>query len=602
MTKKVIFDKLSIKNFLSVGNEAVVINFKTGINIITGINKDQLDRRNGIGKSTITDALSFVLFGHTLRDLKKEFIVNNITNKTAEVSLIFRLIEGANIKKYELYRSIDPSKFILYEDDIDVTRDSMVNTTDFLRTVLNITPEIFQNCLVMAINNTIPFMAKKKIEKRKFIESIFNLEVFSRMNSSLKDEYNEVKRSFDINVGKYEEVNSIKNKIKANKDSQIKEENEHRGRLSKRKNDFIKEREELQKKVDGIKEIDIKEVKAKIIELTEKEKQIAEEISAKYKKIASLETKIEYSLASYSKIGTEEDICPVCLRGIDNDNKAHTHKKKKEIKKEMEVVNISVKEEEEELNKLSLKRQKIQDGIKSLEGIISKKKLQDQNKEHFKQSIKNLDSQIKNIEQDFENVKQVDSSLDNILLESENKIKELEGDIGKQRDLIGTLDTVKFVISEEGVKSFIVKKILRLFNSKLGYYLRRLNSTAIITFNEYFEETIVNEKGKLTCYDNYSGAEKKIIDLAIMFTFLDMLRLQGNVLYTLQIYDELLDTSLDETGVEMVLSLLNEFTNSNELGIYIISHRKECSKISSNDLVYLEKVGGITRRVNYSVE
>jgi hypothetical protein len=170
----------------------------------------------------------------------------------------------------------------------------------------------------------------------------------------------------------------------------------------------------------------------------------------------------------------------------------------------------------------------------------------------------------------------------------------------KDRDLINTLDTVKFVISEEGVKSFIVKKILKLFNSKLGYYLRKLNSTAIITFNEYFEDTIVNEKGKLTCYDNYSGAEKKVIDLAIMFTFLEMLKLQGNVFYSVQFYDELLDTSLDETGVEMVLNILNEFTASNELGIYIISHRKECSKISSGDIVFLEKINGITKRVKAS--
>lgn len=602
MTKKVIFEKLVIKNFLSVGNEPVVIDFKTGVNIITGINRDQLDRRNGIGKSTITDALSFVLFGHTLRDLKKEFIINNITNKTAEVSLIFRLFEGADTKKYELYRSIDPSKFVLYEDDIDVTRDSMVNTTDFLQTVLNITPEIFQNCIVMAINNTVPFMAKKKIEKRKFIESIFNLEVFSRMNSSLKDEYNEVKRAFDINVGKFEELNGIKNKIIANKDNQIKEENEQRERLIKRKSDYIKDKESLLKKMENIKEVDIKEVNAKIVELNTKEKQITEEISLKYKKVASLETKIEYSLASYSRIGTDADVCPVCLRGVDTDNKNHTHKKKKEIKKEMEHINTLVKQEEQDLSKLESKKHKIVEGIKSLENIVNKKKLQDQNRDHIKQSIKNIDIQLKNLEQDFENIKKTDSSLDKILAESESKIKELEAHVSTQRDLISTLDTVKFVISEEGVKSFIVKKILKLFNSKLGYYLRRLNSTAIITFNEYFEETIVNEKGKMTCYDNYSGAEKKIIDLAIMFTFLDMLRLQGNVFYSLQIYDELLDTSLDETGVEMVLGLLNEFVLNNSLGIYIISHRKECSKISSNDLVYLEKSGGLTKRVNYSVE
>lgn len=602
MIKKVFFDKLTIKNFLSVGEEPVSIDFKPGVNIITGANKDQLDRRNGIGKSTITDALSFVLFGQTLRDLKKEFIVNNITNKTAEVSLVFRVIHGSESKKYELYRSIDPSKFFLYEDDIDVTRDSMVNTTDFLQSVLNITPEVFQNCIVMAINNTTPFMAKKKIEKRKFIESIFNLEVFSRMNGLLKDEYNEVKRSFDINVGKHDELSSVIKRIKDNKDNQVKEETEQRDRVIKRKEGYIKDKEDLQKKLEAIKEIDIKEVNAKTVELKEKEKQITEEIGLKYKKVASLETKVEYALSNYSKIGTDADVCPVCLRGVDAENKNHTHKKKKELKKEMEQINESIKIEEQDLSKLEDRKVKVLDGLKTLDNIINKKKLQDQNKENIKQNIKKLDQQIKDLEQDFLNIKKADNSLDKLLIESEDKIKNLEEEISKQRDLINTLDTVKFVISEEGVKSFIVKKILKLFNSKLGYYLRRLNSTAIITFNEYFEETIVNEKGKLTCYDNYSGAEKKVIDLAIMFTFLDMLRLQGNVFYSLQIYDELLDTSLDEAGVEMVLNVLNEFITVGDLGIYIISHRKECAKISSNDLVFLEKSGGITKRVPVKVE
>ena len=150
------------------------------------------------------------------------------------------------------------------------------------------------------------------------------------------------------------------------------------------------------------------------------------------------------------------------------------------------------------------------------------------------------------------------------------------------------------MVSEEGVKSFIVKKILRLFNSKLAYYLKKLNSNAIITFNEYFEEQIFNEKGELTTYFNFSGAERKAIDLAIMFSFIDMLNLQGNIFYNIQFYDELLDTSLDETGVELVLNLLNEFVQKNNFGIYVISHRKECARLVSGDMIVLEKNNGIT--------
>jgi energy-coupling factor transporter ATP-binding protein EcfA2 len=139
-----------------------------------------------------------------------------------------------------------------------------------------------------------------------------------------------------------------------------------------------------------------------------------------------------------------------------------------------------------------------------------------------------------------------------------------------------------------------------LFNSKLDVYLRKLNSNAFIKFDEYFEETIINNKNVPVCYFNYSGAEKKVIDLAIMFTFVEMLKLQGNTSYNIQIYDELLDTSLDEAGVEMVINLLNEFVNAQKQGIYVISHRKECAKLSTGEVVFLQKQDGITRRVDYN--
>lgn len=452
----------------------------------------------------------------------------------------------------------------------------------------------------MAINNNVPFMAKKKIEKRKFIESIFNLEIFSRMNSLLKDDYSETKRSFDIVNGKYDEQKAFIIKIEEQKKNKLREENEYKEKLFKRKEDCEKQKSEYQGKVDAIKEVDLKEVKQKIEDLKDKEKNVDASISGLVKKIGSLETKNEITYTNYSKIGTGDDVCPVCLREINTNDKSHIHTKKKDLKKEIDANSQTIKEEEKSLAELEVKKQKIVTGIRTLEQLINKQKLNEQNKQHYRNNLKEVEKRLEQIENDLASTKSNDSTLDNILTDTQNKLKDFETQLIKDRDLINTFDTVKFVISEEGVKSFIVKKILKLFNSKLGYYLRKLNSTAIITFNEYFEDTIVNEKGKLTCYDNYSGAEKKVIDLAIMFTFLEMLKLQGNVFYNVQFYDELLDTSLDETGVEMVLNILNEFTASKELGIYIISHRKECSKISSGDVVFLEKSNGITKRVKVS--
>jgi chromosome segregation ATPase len=84
--KNILFNKITIKNFLSVGNEPVVVKFKPGLHIITGINRDKDDRRNGVGKSTVADAVYFAVFGETLRDLKKEYVINNFNKKTCIIN------------------------------------------------------------------------------------------------------------------------------------------------------------------------------------------------------------------------------------------------------------------------------------------------------------------------------------------------------------------------------------------------------------------------------------------------------------------------------------------------------------------------------------
>jgi DNA repair exonuclease SbcCD ATPase subunit len=97
----------------------------------------------------------------------------------------------------------------LYKDGVDITRDSIKNTEEYLHNLINATPSIFENCVIMTLNNTTPFMAKSKVDKRKFIEGIFNLDVFSRMLTNARDSYNDKKREYEIELNNME--NSDKN-------------------------------------------------------------------------------------------------------------------------------------------------------------------------------------------------------------------------------------------------------------------------------------------------------------------------------------------------------------------------------------------------------
>ena len=153
--KHITFKKLHIKNFLSVGETPVEITFNTGINIITGINKDKADRRNGVGKSTIADALYFAIFGSTLRDLKKENISNNITGSGTEVSIDFTITENSNDTDYTITRLLNPSKCYIYKNGDDTTRDSISNTSKYISDLLSSTSEVFQNCIIMTLNKPV---------------------------------------------------------------------------------------------------------------------------------------------------------------------------------------------------------------------------------------------------------------------------------------------------------------------------------------------------------------------------------------------------------------------------------------------------------------
>ncbi len=191
------------------------------------------------------------------------------------------------------------------------------------------------------------------------------------------------------------------------------------------------------------------------------------------------------------------------------------------------------------------------------------------------------------------------TEFDNLIETTKARTEELDKLISQKKATVQMLEVVKYVISEEGVKSYIVNKLLELLNSKLMYYLKKLDSNAICYFNEFFEEEIVNEKNKICSYFNFSGAERKSVDLACLFTFSDLRRMQGGVKYNIAFYDELFDSSFDEKGIELIIDILKERAEQYNECIYVISHRSESLKAVTGEVVYLQKENGITNRVDF---
>jgi len=598
--KQIFFEDVTIQNFLSVGHDPVKVEFNCGFNIITGSNKDKEDRRNGVGKSTIADAINFVIFGSTLRDLKKELIPNNLTNSTCSVLLNFKVVTPQEINLYSINRTLSPSKCYIYKNEQDITRDSIINTNEFIQEVINCGEDVFQNCVIMTVNNTIPFMAKKKVEKRKFIEGIFNLQIFGDMISHLRNDYNETKKDFDIESTRYSENITSLDNFKDQKIQTVKDRRNKKEKYKNRQKNNEQELLEIKNKLINIRDTIIEENEKLICKFEDKLKDLDKIKTVKRDKLSELKASHNQLKSNLIKIGTNEEICPTCLRQLDNNDKDHIEKEIKITNKDINDIESEINTITKDYNLVASNENKLNKGINKIRKKIKQSNDELTNQKLLKQKAKQLLDWQGQLKVDIKELNSEDTNLDNIINDYNNKVTEIKSKLETVKKKINMLDVVKYIVSEEGVKSYIVKQILQVFNQKLAYYLKKMDSNCVCIFNEYFEEQIINEKNKLCSYFNFSGAERKNIDLACLFAFMDIRRLQGDVTFNFSIYDELFDSSLDERGVDLVTSILRERVEKYKECVYVISHRKESVKAATGEVVYLEKSNGITRRVKYA--
>ena len=595
------FKRIRIVNFLSIGKKSVEVSFKPGLNIITGKNYDKADRANGVGKSTIADAVHFALYGSTIRDLKKENIVNDqAPEELCEVELEFTYQQDAQVNECKIVRTLNPTKCYFFVNGQDVTRSGVPQTTEYIISIIKTSSEVFQNSVIMTINNTVPFMAQKKVEKRKFIEGILGLEVFSNMLLLARSDFNDAKRTVDIELTKQQEVE--RSLVDANKQKSTYEENKNKrlAVLHDRQKNNEQELLILNDKVSKFEPVD-QEAEKKIKEAIELLKTADKAKETKKQSIQKLiteaETQIRIANDRLKKLKKNDSKCPHCGKDLCEEANVQYEKDKKELQTLVFKFEEELKTERPRLQSINEEIEKLDTKIPELERKLSNFNVQRKELENINNRIKQIENWQNQLVVDISHLEKesndFQATIDAILARQ----KEITNNITALQERLDIIESAKYITSEEGVKSFIVKKILEVLNVRLAHYLRRLESNSVVTFNEFFEEYITNERGKECSYFNFSGAERKAIDLAMLFTFQDIRRAQADVWLNLSMFDELFDSSLDEKGIELVLDILKERVDNYNEAIYIISHRKESKKYCiGGEIVYLEKKNGITTR------
>ena len=579
------FKKLTLTNFLSVGNTPLEFNFQNGLNLITGYNKDNPEEKNGIGKSSICDGLFFALFNEPIKNLKMGQIVNDKNNKKCIVELEFAIIKDGKTSDYKIIRGIKPSKCMFeVNGKEDATLSSIPMTNKAIATAIGVSKELFKQSIVMSVGKSLSFFDQSKIDKRKFIEGIFDLEIFSEMLLESRSNFNDTKTE-------KEHVNSSLE----NERNRLEQYTEKDATFEKNKAEYILL---LKQQIDS----DISKIKKLKSTLKDEESPdiLTEDrgvIKGRLKKVDDLSLKVEIALSNIntkinelkSIINNSSDICQTCNRPYEDAESINAVKRKHkdtintlvgnrvEISDKKTKIKAKKDEIEIEQNDTRLK-------LASINSTIDGNKIINSHISTLNVACTSNNGKISTKQDEVSNVS-------DLIADTEREISILEVKYKEALKNNKIFDICKFILSEEGVKSVIINQLKDLLNFKLNEYLDKLGSPVTCNFDEYFTETIYNGNGVEKAYDSFSGGESKRIDLAILLTFQDILKDQSGIDIRLGFYDEILDSSIDETGRKKVLRILKD--KSEKTAIYIISHRGKMSDLIDNEIV-LEKYNDFT--------
>ena len=552
------------KNFLSTGNQFVEIQLdRNPTTLIIG--------ENGAGKSTILDALCFGLFGKPFRMIQKNQMINSINQAGTVVEVEFTI----GTVKYKVIRGIKPNVFEIYQNSKMMNLEA--NVRDYQKIleqqILKLNYRSFTQVEILGSASWAPFMQLKARHRREVVEEILDIQIFSTMNIILRNKLKVLVE--DIRDIDYQyRLTSEKISLQENHIIDLKENKE---KIVQQKQGVINENEsEMLRLSSGEKEL--KDTNKKLLENIAGEEQITDkrdklkDVQFKLKDKHSRETK----MISFFK---ENDDCPTCEQSISEDFKIEKIKQNEE----------SVRLLDEGLLKLSDEMKKVNTKLKEYKNIanlireneVSIAKINTSFRELEKFNIK-LQSEI----EQYEN-----AGVDNADVE---KLKELKDEVKKvsiQRSKLKEdkvyYDAARNMLTDTGIKTKIVKQYLPIMNKLINKYLTSMEFYVNFTLDENFEETIKSRYRDEFSYASFSEGEKMRIDLALLFTWRAVAKMKNSTNTNLLILDEIFDSSLDGTGTDEFLKILNTLSGEN---VFVISHKQDALADKFRSTVKFEKI------------
>ena len=572
----IIFKTIRWRNFLSTGNQFIIVSFqKSPTNLIVGA--------NGAGKSTILDALTFVLYNKPFRKIKKAQLINTVNEKECEVQIEFE-IQG---KIYTIVRGMKPTLFEIYIDG--KKQDQFANQLDqqahLENNILRLNYKSFTQTTILGSATFVPFMQLGNSDRRAIVEDVLDIKIFSGMAKILRDKIS-----------------------KAN--TQIRE-------LTIKK-EMIEEKIEMQK--NFIADLDksgkkrIKDTKDKIAIMFEDTSGLMGEntkydnlIKTKYqpelenlssarvslKKMNTIKAKLEQriqNITSDHKFFTDNVSCPTCGQHIEEEFRLN---KIEDIEGKVKEINSAYKDLTKSIDEEQKKDSKFIEVSKQITQLTNDISTNNFKISQYQRQIGDYESEIQEITEQIANRNTERAALKSL----KGELTSVERDKSKHSEDIDYLDFANSMMKDSGVKAKIIRRYLPVMNQKINKYLQMMDFYINFTLDEQFNERIKSPIHEKFSYESFSEGEKMRIDLAILFTWRDIAKMKNSSSTNILILDEIFDSSLDSNGTDEFTKIIKYVIK--DAYIFMISHKVDELTDRLDNLITFEKMNGFSK-VRYS--
>ena len=571
------FQKIRWKNFLSTGNQFTEINFQeSNTNLIIGT--------NGAGKSTMLDALTFVLFNKPFRKINKPQLINATNERDCLVEIEFEI----NSRQYLVRRGIKPTVFDIVVNGVEMHReaDDRAMQRVLENNILKVNYKSFTQIVILGSSTFVPFMQLTTANRREVIEDLLDIRIFSLMNNILKDKIRTQKekvKSLDL------KKETLKDKMKMQQNFIDELENRGKQNIDGNKNKITN----LMSEVDGYLQENIK--LQEDLENTTKQQEDVAGARQKLSKLNTLRGKISQKVSAITKehkFFIDNTVCPTCTQDIEESfrlNKIEdVQNKAKELKEGFDELESTIQfeqERERQFNALSKEITNLTHGISQNNTRVSGNQRQ----------IRDLEQEIQTITENLANRNSEHEKLD----EFKTNLAHTFVELSDKKEEIVHHDFAYSLLKDDGVKTKIIKKYLPFINQQVNRYLQMMDFYINFHLDEEFKETVKSPIHEDFSYSSFSEGEKIRIDLALLFTWREVARVKNSVNTNLLIMDEVFDSSLDGFGTDEFLKIIRYIIK--DANIFVISHKQDM-RDKFESVIMFDKVKGFSRKVSSDTE